>query len=264
MAELVVDPLEVVEIAEQQRVREALLEAAGLPVQLGQALLERVAVEEAGQRVEGRATPVGAIGLDQRPGEDHGAGDQRRGGDQGLAVFERGARIGQDRAGDEQRGDEEGAEDHAAGLEAEAEGDRWQREPDQDGAGRLAGDEHGGGEQDRQRRPGAGDPDRRMGAVTHEAVGDEEAGEAEAERNDPPPADLRAAEGEGDGEDREAGGAVGTDPQLHVEQALTAGLVVDRDQGLGALGAMAAGRLVVDRLRRPVHPASSAPGRTWL
>ncbi len=67
VAELVVDPLEVVEVAEQQRVRESPVEVAGLPVQLTETLLEGVAVEEAGQRVEGRAAAVGAVGLDQRP-----------------------------------------------------------------------------------------------------------------------------------------------------------------------------------------------------
>ena len=66
VAELVVDPLEVVEVAEQQRVREALLGVAGLAVELAEALLERVAVEEAGQRVERGAAAVGAVGLDQR------------------------------------------------------------------------------------------------------------------------------------------------------------------------------------------------------
>ena len=79
VSELVVDPLEVVEVAEQQRVREALLLVGGLPVELGEALLERVAVEEAGERVERRAAPVGAVGLDQGAGEDHRAEDQRHG-----------------------------------------------------------------------------------------------------------------------------------------------------------------------------------------
>ena len=82
VAELVVDALEVVEIAEQQGMRLPLCLAARLAVELGEALLQRVAVEEAGQRVEGRAAPVGAVGLDQGAGEDHGAEDQGDGGDQ--------------------------------------------------------------------------------------------------------------------------------------------------------------------------------------
>ncbi len=86
MPELVVDPLEVVEVAEQQRVREALLLAGRLAVELGEALLERVAVEEAGERVERRAAPVGAVGLDQGAGEDHRAEDQGDGRDQLLVV----------------------------------------------------------------------------------------------------------------------------------------------------------------------------------
>ena len=97
VAEPVVDPLEVVEVAEQHRVREALAGVAGPAVELAQALLQGVAVEEAGQRVEGRAAAVGAVGLDQGAGEDHGAEDQRHRGDQGLAVLKRGGRVGRRR-----------------------------------------------------------------------------------------------------------------------------------------------------------------------
>ena len=51
VAEPVVDPLEVVEVAEQQGVRGALRDPARLAVELAEPLLERAAVEEAGQGV---------------------------------------------------------------------------------------------------------------------------------------------------------------------------------------------------------------------
>ena len=86
MAEPVVDALEVVEVAEQQGVGDARL-AAGVAVEFGQALLQRVAVEEAGERIDGRAVPMGAVGLDQRAGEDHRADHERQGGDDRLVML---------------------------------------------------------------------------------------------------------------------------------------------------------------------------------
>ena len=95
--ELVVDALEVVEVAEQEGVREALAGVAGLAVELGEPLLERVAVEEAGQRVEGGAAAMGAVGLDQGAGEDHGADDQRRDRRSAAGAAPGRLRVGQDR-----------------------------------------------------------------------------------------------------------------------------------------------------------------------
>ena len=51
MAELVIDALEVIEIAEQESMRESLVLAGRLAVELPETLLQRVAVEQPGQRV---------------------------------------------------------------------------------------------------------------------------------------------------------------------------------------------------------------------
>ena len=71
VAELVVDPLEVVEVAEQEGVGEALARVAGLAVELGEALLQRVAVEEAGER--SRASSGGGGRGRTRPGRRRGS-----------------------------------------------------------------------------------------------------------------------------------------------------------------------------------------------
>ena len=180
VAELVVDPLEVVEVAEEEGVGEALAGIAGLAVELGQPLLERVAVEEAGERVEGRAAAVGAVGLDQGAGEDHGAEDQG-GGRRSAAGAVPGGAAG--RAGPPRRGTARSRrrcrETIPRGSKRKPRVTAGRANQTSDRAGGAAGDEDRGGEQHRQRRPGAGDPDRRTGAAAHEAVGDREAGEAE-------------------------------------------------------------------------------------
>ena len=207
VAEPVVDGLEVVEVAEQEGVGEALARVAGLSLELGEALLQRVAVEEAGERVERRAAAVGAVGLDQGAGEDHGADDQRGDRDQRLLLVPAACGSGRT-ARQEQRDHEGGAEGHPAGLEAEAEGDGGEGEPDEGRAGGAAGDRAPRRQAGPERRPGAGDPDRRPGAGAHEAVGDREAGEAGQQQRHPPVADRAAGDGEGQGENPEAGEAV--------------------------------------------------------
>ncbi|HEY0391893.1 MAG TPA: hypothetical protein VGC63_09310 [Solirubrobacterales bacterium] len=98
-----------IEVTEQKGMRKPALLAAGLAVELGQTLLERIAVEEARERVKGRAAPVGAIGLDQRAGEDHGAEDQGDGGDQRLTVSRGAGGVDGDGADQEDREQVSGA-----------------------------------------------------------------------------------------------------------------------------------------------------------
>ena len=91
--------------------------------------------------------------------------------------------------------------------------------------------------------------------------------EAGGERRDPPPAHLRPGRGQRHGEDREAGEAVAAQAQLHVEQALAAGLVADRRQRLhrrGEAGRDGVAGAAVAELRvlgRRCHARSIGRGR---
>ena len=176
VTEAVVDPLEVVEVAEQQRVGEVLF--LGGAVELGQALLERVAVKEAGQGVDGRAAAVGAVGLNQRTREDHRAEDQRG---TAISISCGGARGGIDAVGgdaEEQRGCRRCRSRSRAARSGPRGSPRAARTTSAPGWPRRRS-------RRRRRRAAAAGPQAaaiqsgRMGAGAHEAIGDREAAESD-------------------------------------------------------------------------------------
>ena len=150
--------------------------------------------------------------------------------DDRLVVVAVGGGVGGDRAEQKQGEDVGGADRDPARLEAGAEGDRRQGEPDQHRTGGSTCRDHRDAEQQRDQAPGGAHPYRRVGAGAHEAIGDREAGEAESHR----PVHHQPSSGErrdqGDGEDREASCPVAAQAQLHVDQPLLAGGVADSER----------------------------------
>ena len=87
MAVLVVDRLEVVDVAQQQAHR--LAGQARLMAELGEARDQRVAVEQAGQRIDDRLVAMVQLGGLKRPDDRDDADEQRERGDQRGGVVER-------------------------------------------------------------------------------------------------------------------------------------------------------------------------------
>ena len=199
--------------------------AARVAVELGEAQLERVAVEEAGQRVDRRAAPVGAIGLDQRAGEGDGAEDQGDRGDHALAVAGGGAAGRADDGAEQEQGEDVGGADRRCrAARSGRQGDGREGEPHQRRAGGAARSRA------RRRRAAAGSgPRRRRSRSSGWALArmkrsaTTKPAKPSAVGGDPPPAELGGERGQPEGEDREADRAVAAQAQLHVDQPIPAG-----------------------------------------
>jgi hypothetical protein len=226
MAVLVVDPLEVVEVADQdaQRMRTV----APRPVaDLGDPLGERRAVEQAGERIDHGAAPVLAVGLHDGAGEQHRADDQRDGEDQRRRVVGDRRGIEGNGGGDQQDAEVEAAEDRPAVLEAAGERHGGQREPVDRRAALGSGECDADRDHQRRDRPAGGDPNAGTGALGKAAVDDRKAHGCEQQRHQPPPAEPGARGQQAETEDREGGLPVGGEAGLHVEQPLTPQLIAE-------------------------------------